>query len=92
MLLTLIHGLAFLMGPAYVSEYHGCVYGLMEDNLFYTPQFSDGTFSHDEEDWVEVDHLALLGEDQDVRLHVEWVEDMLRRETVGIFADPAKYE
>jgi len=90
MLITLIHGLSFLSGPAYLSDQHGCVYGLIDGALFYTPQFSDGSYSDVEDDWVEVDHLALLGEDGDVRLHVEWVEDMLIRQSEGIFADPIR--
>jgi len=90
MLITLIHGLSFLTGPAYLSDQHGCVYGLIDGALFYTPQYVDGVWSTDEDDWVEVDHLALLGEDEDVRLHVEWVEDLLIRQSEGIFADPVR--
>ena len=97
MLINHDHGLDFITGPAYASYQHGCVYGLWQDQdsdgdvLLYTPQLRDGSYSKDEDDWVEVDHMALLGEDEDTRLHVEWVEDMLRRERDGIFADPAQY-
>ena len=96
MIITLVHHIPFLNGPAYVSDTHGCVYGLWTDEdsdgdvLLQTPQFADGSYSMDEDDWTEVDHLALLGEDEDVRLHVEWVSDMLTREANGIFADPAR--
>ena len=90
MIITLAHGIPFLTGPGYVSDQHGCVYGIIDDALFFTPQFSGGGYSTDEDDWAEVDHMAMLGEDGDVRLHIEWVEDMLRRENEGIFADPAR--
>ena len=92
MVITLVHHLSFTNGPAYVSDTHGCVYGLIDNALCYTPQLTDGTFSTDEDDWVEVDHLAMLGEDEDILLHVEWVEDMLQREYQGIFADPRRME
>ena len=90
MVITLIHGLSFLEGPGYKSDQHGCVYGLIDNELFYTPECVDGSYSEDIEDWCEVDHMSLLGEEEDIRLHVEWVEDMLRRESVGIFADPSR--
>ena len=98
MVITFVHHIPFLNGPAYVSNQHGCVYGLMADVdsdgdvLFYTPQFADGSYSLDENDWIEVDHMALLGEDEDVRLHVEWVHDMLVREYDGLFADPMRMQ
>lgn len=92
MKINLIQELSFLDGPGYKSSQHGCVYGLVNNVLFYTPEFTDESYSKDFDDWVEVDHLALLGEDEDVRLHVEWVEDMLRREVEGIFADPARMQ
>ena len=41
---------------------------------------------------MEVDHLALLGEDEVHRAHVEWVEAKLRHEQDVIFADPMRME
>ena len=76
----------------YVSEQHGCVYRLQQDQdsdgdwLEYTPQNDDGTWSQDDDDWAEVDQLSLLGEEEDVRLHIDWVEDRLRLASEGVFA------
>ena len=84
------------MSSVYKSDFHGCVYAICEDEdsggdyLIYTPQFSDGSYDEDQDNWSEVDEMALLGEDEDVRIHVEWVWDYLRRERDGIFADPAR--
>ena len=74
----------------YVSDFGGCAYCLLDEALFYTPQFQDGSYSLDENDWIEVDHMAMLGEEEEIRVHLEWVEDKLRRERDGIFADPAR--
>ena len=76
----------------YVSEEHGCAYRIHKDLdsdgdwLECTPLFIDGTWSRDDDDWYEVDHMALLGEEEDVRLHVDWVEDRLRLASEGVFA------
>ena len=85
------------MSIVYVSEFHGCVYAICEDldsdgdYLIQTPMFNDGTYDTDQDNWCEVDELALLGEEQDHQLEVEHAWDVLRRERDGIFADPAKY-
>ena len=79
MVITMIHNLSFLDGVGIVSNEHGCVYGLIDDILFYTPQFTDGTYSDDIDDWCEVDHMALLGEEVEVRSHVDWIEEMLHK-------------
>ena len=61
----------------YVSEAHGCVYEIFKDldsdgdYLICTPQFSDGSYDQDRANWVEVDELALLGEEQAVQDEVE---------------------
>ena len=85
------------MENVYVSEFHGCVYGICKDvdsdgdYLIQTPMFTDGTYDTDQDTWCEVDELALLGEEQDHQLEVEHAWDVLRRQRDGIFADPAKY-
>jgi len=73
----------------YQSEFHSCVYAIIDDELMFTPTYEDLTFDTATDNWEPVDHLALLGEDEDTRLHVEWVESTLRRQEEGIFADPA---
>ena len=68
----------------YVSEEHGCVYALVKDQdsdgdyMVMTPMNADNTFSMDDIDWVEVDEMALLGEEQCIRDHVEMVYQLLQ--------------
>ena len=76
----------------YLSDFHGCAYALIDDVLMMTPVYEDLTYDTCTDNWVEVDHMALLGEDRDHQLHIEWVEDMLRRNRDGIFADPMRME
>ena len=84
------------MTSVYISNFHGCAYSMVRDldsdgdYLIHTPLYLDGTYEQDREEWIEVDHMQLLGEEQDDRLHVEWVIDHLRVLDEGIFADPAK--
>ena len=84
------------MNNLYFSKPHGCVYSICEDldsdgdYLITTPQFVDGSYDQDQDNWVEVDEMALLGEEEDVRLEVEHAWDVLRRRRDGIFADPAR--
>lgn len=44
----------------------------------YTPMMKDGSFSDNIDDFVEVDHMALLGEEEYIRQEVERVENILR--------------
>ena len=84
------------MTNVYLSDFHGCAYAMVRDldsdgdYLIYTPLYTDGTYEQDRDEWCEVDHMALLGEEQDHQLHVEWVMDHLRVLDEGIFADPAR--
>ena len=72
------------MSNVYVSEFHGCVYAICQDvdsdgdYLICTPQYSDGSYDTDRDNWVEVDELALLGEEQAVRDEVEKAWTSLR--------------
>ena len=83
---TASHRLDFVTSPVLFSEEHGCVYGVAADLdsdgdvLLVTPQNIDGTWSEDEDDWVEVDHMALLGEEEAVRAHVDDVFQLLQRQ------------
>ena len=96
---TAHHKLDFVDSPTiFFSQPHGCVYGIVKDvdsdgdYLIQTPMNADNTWSEDDADWCEVDEMALLGEEEDIRLHVEQVWDILRRESDGIFADPMRME
>ena len=67
----------------YISDFHGCVYRLVRDldsdgdYLIYTPLNEDGTYSENDEDWVEVDDLAFLGEEKVHQDHIEFVYNTL---------------
>ena len=67
------------MNKVYVSNAHGCVYAIVRDAdsdgdfLIHTPQYTDGSYDTDQDNWSEVDELALLGEEQSVRDHIEQV-------------------
>jgi len=55
---------------------HGCAYSIdSEGTLYYTPQYNDGSINV--EDWDEVDHMALLGEEDDIQALIEEVHEQL---------------
>ena len=71
----------------YLSDFHGCAYALDEDdNLIMTPMHEDCTFDSCFDNWIEVDEMALLGEEEKHRAHVEWVRGHLRVLNDGLFA------
>ena len=57
----------------YVSEQHGCVYTLQDNVLLMTPQFTDGSYDLNTDNWTEVDEMSLLGEEQSIQDHVNYV-------------------
>jgi hypothetical protein len=55
---------------------HGCAYSIDDEGtLFQTPQYTDGVINVEE--WDEVDHMALMGEDDEVRITVEVIHEQL---------------
>ena len=55
---------------------HGCAYSIdSEGTLYYTPQYNDGSINV--EDWDEVDHMSLLGEEDDIQALVEEIHEQL---------------
>ena len=58
------------------SEEHGCAYSIdSEGVLFYTPMFTDNKV--DTGDWNEVDHMAMLGEEQSIQDEINNVHEQL---------------
>ena len=74
----------YIQSPTfYISQAHGCVYSLIHDDdsdgdyLIYTPLNADDTFTLNDDDWTEVDDMALLGEEQHIQDEVAHVYDVL---------------
>ena len=58
------------------SEEHGCAYTIdSEGVLFYTPMLQGGEI--ETMDWIEVDHMAMLGEEESIRMEVSNIEEQL---------------
>ena len=58
------------------SEEHGCAYTIdSEGVLFYTPMLQGGGI--ETMDWIEVDHMAMLGEEESIRMEVSNIEEQL---------------
>lgn len=57
-------------------EDHGCAYSIdSEGTLYYSVQYIDGSINV--EDWDEVDHMALLGEECETKAIVDTVHEQL---------------
>jgi len=60
----------------YKADSLGCAYSIdSEGVLYYTPQYTNGTVNLD--DWSEVDHLSLLGEEENLRKEIESIHQQL---------------
>ena len=73
------------MDKIYISEFHGCAYAMVKDvdsdgdYLIMTPMMTDNTFSMNDDDWTEVDELALLGEESAHLEHINFVHSILSK-------------
>ena len=57
-------------------EDHGCAYSIdSEGTLYYSPLMVGGGL--ETEDWVEVDHMALLGEECEYKTIVDTIHEQL---------------
>lgn len=61
-----------------ISETLGGVFAIENDVLINTPMFTDGTFDDNKEEWIEVDHMALFGEEKYIQDEIMRVENILR--------------
>ena len=62
----------------FISETLGGVFAIEDDVLINTPMFKDGTFDDNKDEWIEVDHMALLGEEKYIQDEVARIENILR--------------
>ena len=67
----------------FISQILGSVYALEDDVLIATPLDIDGTFDSNFDNWIEVDHLALLGEEQWIQDEINRVDSTLRAQFVA---------
>jgi|TARA_B100001063_G_C16760476_1_gene555704 hypothetical protein len=57
-------------------EDHGCAYSIdSEGTLYYSVQYNDGSINV--EDWDEVDHMALLGDECEYKTIVDTIHEQL---------------
>ena len=58
------------------SEEHGCAYSMdSEGTLLYTPMLQGGGI--ETMDWSEVDHMAMLGEEESIQREITHIEQQL---------------
>ena len=78
------------MNNIFISQQHGCVYAILKEEdcdrpfsygefLIYTPLMNDGSYDTNQDNWDEVDEMALLGEEQHIQTHIQEVIDTLRK-------------
>ena len=63
--------------PILQSDELGCVFTNLDGALFCTPLFTDDSYDDDEDCWIEVDFLSLLGEEQYIQDEVNRVDRLL---------------
>tara|TARA_Y100000768_G_scaffold332281_1_gene271839 strand:- start:21 stop:254 length:234 start_codon:yes stop_codon:yes gene_type:complete len=77
-----------MTSPVYVCEEHGSVYALFRDQdsdgdcLLQTPMFTDGSYDQNQDNWAEVDMMALFGEEQEIQDKVNFIFDYLQQSTM----------
>jgi len=62
----------------FISKTLGGVFAIENDVLISTPMLKDQTFDDNKDEWVEVDHMALLGEEKYILDEVNRIESILR--------------
>ena len=60
-----------------VSEILGAAFTSIDNALFCTPIFIDDSYDDDEDSWIEVDHLSVLGEEKYIQDEVNRLDILL---------------
>ena len=96
---TVLHPLFFIQqnimniskisnNQVYLSEMLGAAYTLMDGDdgpdLFVSPMFVDGTYDDEEDCWIMVDHMALLGEEESIRNEINRIDELLVTSKVSL--------
>ena len=63
--------------PILESEVLGSAFTILDDELFVTPMFTDDSYDDEEDCWIEVDFLSLLGEEQYIQDEVNHIDRLL---------------
>ena len=59
------------------SDELGCVFTNLDGALFQSPLFTDDSYDDDEDCWIEVDFLSLLGEEQYIQDEINRIDRLL---------------
>jgi len=63
--------------PILQSDQLGCVFTNLDGALFQSPLFTDDSYDDNEDCWIEVDFLSLLGEEQYIQDEVNRIDRLL---------------
>ena len=59
------------------SDELGCVFTNLDGALFLSPLFTDDSYDDEDDCWIEVDFLSLLGEEQYIQDEVNRIDRLL---------------
>ena len=66
--------------PVLESEVLGAAFTIMDDWLFMTPKFTDDSYDDDEDTWIEIDFMSVLGEEEYIWKELDRVDTILREQ------------
>ena len=67
--------------PILESEVLGAAFTIMDDALFMTPIFIDDSYDdNDEGDWIEIDFLSVLAEEEYIWKELDRIDVILRKQ------------
>ena len=64
--------------PILESEVLGAAFTILDDALFMTPMFTDDSYDDDDDCWIEVDFMSVLGEEEYIWKELDRVDIILR--------------
>ena len=64
--------------PILESEVLGAAFTILDDALFMTPMFTDDSYDDDDDNWIEVDFMSVLGEEEYIWKELDRVDISLR--------------
>ena len=64
--------------PILESEVLGAAFTILDDALFMTPMFTDNSYDDDDDCWIEVDFMSVLGEEEYIWKELDRVDIILR--------------